>query len=111
MSYHLRVLQSLVKLSRSNSAPSRAVLLNRAGGTDTALGDAVDTLVALGLVQVPSSDQHPLRLTLQGLAVGTAYAAQAARQAEETAAVSARSLGGGRRERRSVPRTVDSRAA
>ncbi len=88
MSYHLRVLQSLVRLSHSSAAPSRAALLARAGGTDSALGDALDLLVTLGLIQ-PHEHQleQPLRLTLSGLAVGTAYAAQAARQRDEAKAV------------------------
>jgi hypothetical protein len=99
MSYHLRVLQSLVRLSHSNAAPSRTALLRRAGGTDSALSDALDTLVTLGLVQPhhepgqpeqpeqPDQAHQPLRLTLSGLAVGTAYAAEAARRQEEAKAV------------------------
>ena len=89
MSYHLRVLQSIVRLSHSTAAPSRAALLTRAGGTDSALDDALDELVTLGLVQSSASHER-LSLTLAGLAVGTAYAAQAARardEAEEAKAV------------------------
>ena len=131
MSYHLRVLHSLVKLSRSNQSRSarltpaaksdcsRSALLNRAGGTATALGDALDTLLSLGLIQQPSANgDEPLRLTLEGLAVGTAYAAQAAREVEAARAETIeepvrvrRGIIGVRRERRSVPRTVASRAA
>jgi RIO-like serine/threonine protein kinase len=114
MSYHLRVLQSLVKLSRSSSAPSRSVLLGRAGGTSSSLGDALDTLVSLGLIQRADSDDQPIRLTLEGLAVGTAYAAEAARRAdalkaEESvrgprAALRVERRARSRTERRSVPR-------
>ena len=116
MSYHLRVLQSLVRLSHSTAAPSRAALLARAGGTDSALGYALDTLVTLGLIQ-PHERQspEPLRLTLSGLAVGTAYAAEAARQRDEANAVEEpRRMGSVRkapRDRRAIARSVATRAA
>ena len=121
MSYHLRVLQSLVRLSHSSAAPSRAALLARAGGTDSALGDALDTLVTLGLIQPDSNEpqpsQEPLRLTLSGLAVGTAYAAEAARQRDEAKAIEEPTrtrIGSVRkapRDRRAVARSVANRAA
>jgi hypothetical protein len=124
MSYHLRVLQSLVRLSHSSSAPSRAALLARAGGTDSALGDALDLLVTLGLIQSsdPHESQQPLRLTLSGLAVGTAYAAEAARQRDEAKAVEEPTrattrttrMGSVRkspRDRRATSRSVANRAA
>ncbi len=121
MSYHLRVLQSIVKLSRSSSAPSRSVLLGRAGGTSSALGDALDTLLSLGLIQRAASDEQPIRLTLEGLAVGTAYAAEAARRADALkveepvraprAALRVERRARSRTERRAVPRPAASRAA